>query len=1047
MAITCARCGFENPVGFRFCGWCGTPLLADRPPVGSEPGPAASAERRQITALFCDLVGSTQLSEQLDPEDLRDVVQKYQNTCAAVIDRYDGHIAQYLGDGVLVYFGYPAAHEDDAQRGIRAALAIIERIRGLAKELRPRIGRDLQVRIGIDSGVVVVGQIGAGGRREELALGETINIAARLQSLAEPDTLLITESTRRLVTGYFEGERLGEVSLKGISVPVTVFRVDRATDARDRIDFAYTNLTPLIGREQEMTIIDRMWDKVCRGGGSGVLISGDAGIGKSRLVAWFLQKIASASDPAIALRCSPYFQSTPFYPIVEWLKRVIGFQRDDTPDERISRLRRLESLLGRFHIPQAETIPLLAALLALADDESQQQMSPQRQRRMTVDTLAKIVQALARERPLFVVVEDLHWADPSTIEVLNGVIERIETTQVAMLMTCRPTFTPTWEHSAQLRTIQLGRLSRPQVERIVDAIAGGCRLPDDVLEKIVERTDGIPLFVEELTKMILESGLLRPSGDRFEMSGPLPTLAIPATLHDSLMARLDRLASVRDIAQLGATIGREFTFELLSSVASIDEGALQSALAQIVDSGILYVEGEPPTATYTFKHALIQEAAYESLLKSRRALHHGVIARTIEERFPELATAHPELLAHHYTAAGVVPKAIDYWEEAGKQAVQASANREAIDRLRRGLDLVGDLPRSPDRDQRELSLTIYMGLALMAARGYGTPETAEAYRRAYELCRAIGSTTHRSPALTGLAISSFLRGELSETYNIGLRMGEMALEGEEELELTSHVLLGVSSIYIRHLSVAQKHLELARDLYRVGSASRYLSAYGQDPRVIATSYLGLVLSIQNRIEEGSTMAEEGVAWAREMKHPLSLVLALSLQAASLSIGGRFTEAARITHELLLVAREQEFPFWISWGQAQSGLFKVNGGNIQDGVTEMEAGFALLEQTGARLGEPQFRSMLADAYRIAGRVDDGLAVVADGIERFKDDPSNWYLSELFGARARLLMAKGGDASLKEAEQLLRDAIDRCRNIGAIVPLMRHEQALGELLARC
>lgn len=1042
MTVTCSHCGFENPPGFRFCGSCGAQLPAESV-SRIEYVPPATAERRQITALFCDLVGSTHLSEQLDPEDLRDVVQKYQETCATVINRYDGHIAQYLGDGILVYFGYPSAHEDDAQRGVRAALTIIDRIRELAKQLRPRIGHDIEVRIGIDSGLVVVGQVGAGGRREQLALGETVNIAARLQSLAEPNTVLITEATRRLVSGYFEGEKLGEMSLKGISIPVVVFRVDRPSDARDRIDIAHTILTPLIGREPEMEIIDGMWSEVRNGHGGGVLLCGEAGIGKSRLVAWFRQKLGNAPHPTISLRCSPYFQSTPFYPIVEWLETIIGFKREDTPAERIAKLGRLEILLRRFRIPQVETIPLLASLLALADEDGPRGMSPQRQRRMTVDTLVMIVQALAHERTLFFVVEDLHWADPSTLDVLSGVIQRLDTIQVAMLMTCRPTFNPTWQTNERLRQIQLGRLKREEVERIVSSLTEGRRLPDVVLEKIIERTDGIPLYVEELTRMVLESELLTPAGDRFEMTGPLPTFAIPATLHDSLMARLDRLAPVRDIAQLGATIGREFTFELLSAVSSIDETHLRDALEQLVDSGILYVDGEAPTTTYTFKHALIQEAAYESLLRSRRAIHHGTIARTMEQRFPQLTSAHPELLAHHYTAAGIIPKAIDYWEEAGKQAVRTSANREAIDRLQRGLQLVKDLPPSAERDQRELSLTIYLGLAMMAARGYGALETAETYRRAYELCRECGSTAHLPPALTGLAISSFLRGELHETYDLGLRMATMAGEGEAQLELASHVLLGVSSTYIRHLSVAQEHLELARKTYDPRCTAQYLAAYGQDPGVIATSYLALVLLARNRVEDGMRMSEEAVQRARELNHPLSLVLALNFRAGNLFMAERLHEAKVVTEEFLTIAREQEFPFWISWGVVQTGFFHVYSGNMIEGLRTMEEGFELFERTGARLGEPQLRAMLAGACGMAGQIDHGLDLVDEGLKHFGESRSDWYLSELYGARARLLMLKGDDDSLKEAERLLRNAIDRCNSIDAVVPRMKYEQALNEL----
>jgi len=1046
MTIVCSHCAFENPAGFRFCGACGFPLSsapAERDESGGE------AERRQITVLFCDLVGSTSLSEQLDPEDLRDVVRSYQETCAGVIGRYDGYIAQYLGDGVLVYFGYPHAHEDDARRAVRGALEILEKIGELAARLRGQIGHDIQVRIGIDSGLVVIGNVGATGRHEQLAVGETVNIAARVQTLAGPGTVLITEATRRLVSGYFEGEKLGEMSLKGISVPITVYRVDRRSGARDRIDVARGHLTPMIGRAIEKTRIMGLWNEARNGRGGGVLVCGEPGIGKSRLVASFRDRLNDVSYPTISLRCFPYFQNTPFHPVIEMLESIVGFHRNDTPVQRIAKLGRLENLLARYSIPQTETIPLLAALLAL-DDDARHMMSPQRQRQMTVETLVDIVRGLATDRPFLLVIEDLHWADPSTLDLLARIIGIVEEIPIMLLMTCRPVFVPTWPPTERIVPITLGRLGREEVLRIIDGLSDGRRLPGEVLDQIVERTDGVPLFVEELTKMVLESDLLRSADDgHLELTGPLPPLAIPATLNDSLMARLDRLAPVKEIAQLGATIGREFSLELLSAVTSIDESTLRAALDQLVESEILYSEGETAGMVYTFKHALIQEAAYESLLRSRRVMHHRTIARAIEERFPERGAMHPELLAHHYSAAGMVEQGVIYWERAGVNAIGSSAHTEAIRHLGRGLKLLAELPPSRARDAQELSLTIYLGLAQMAALGYGSAEAARSYARAYELCHALGTTPHLAPALTGLAISSFLRGELRQAYDIGLRMQTMADEGNEQFALAAQVMLGVTSVYTRHLSEAQTHLERAQALHRPELSDRYLTDFGQDPWIIAGCYLVVVLSQRGRLAHAGVLAEEVLERARRLKHPLSLAIALNFYASWFYVVGAMDKGAAMTDELTTLAREQYLPFWLAWGTIQQGVSGVSRGDMADGLKTMEKGFALYEETGTRLGEEQLRAMLADAYAVAGRLDRALATIDDGLARLSDQECHWNRSELLAARARLLIAlvqQGHDRELlREAEKLLRESLNLCDVVGVVTMKLRHVTTLFTLLA--
>jgi class 3 adenylate cyclase len=571
-----------------------------RPPPGHGP---PEAERRQLTVLFCDLVDSTPLSAQLDPEELREVVRAYQATCAEVIQRFDGHIAQYLGDGLLVYFGYPQAHEDDAQRAVRSGLGLVEAVGRLKAALQQDRGIRLAVRVGIHTGLVVVGEIGGRGRRERLALGETPNLAARIQGLAEPDTVVISAATQRLVEGYVECRDLGPHALKGFATPVHAYHVLGESPAQSRLDVAAARgLTPLVGREQEAALLLERWAQVKDGMGQVVLLSGEAGIGKSRLVQVLKEYVVGRPHVRWECRCSPYYQHSALYPVIDVMQWTLQFERDDTPDQKLSKL---EGALGQYGVALPEVVPLLASLLSLPLPHRYPPLtlSPQRQRQKTQEAVLTVLLALASQQPLLLIVEDLHWIDPSTLELLSLLIDQVPTARMFALLTCRPEFRSPWPLRSHLTQLMLSRLPRSQVEVMVDHVAGGKALPPEVHQQVVAKTDGVPLFVEELTKMVLESGLLREREDHYELTGPLPPLAIPATLHDSLMARLDRLATVKEVAQLGAILGRAFPYELLQAVSPLDEGPLQHALERLVEAELLYQRGVPPQATYLFKHA------------------------------------------------------------------------------------------------------------------------------------------------------------------------------------------------------------------------------------------------------------------------------------------------------------------------------------------------------------------------------------------------------------------------------------------------------------
>ena len=625
----CSKCGAEVDPDDRFCSDCGVPLTegtptselsqAGRQRDTEEDQTAPDAERRQLTVMFCDLVGSTALSEQLDPEVLREVVRDYQEVCAKVIALFEGHISKYIGDGLLAYFGYPQAHEDDAQRAARAGLGILSGMEGLNARLQEEKGISLGVRIGIHTGLVIAGEMGSGKTREELAIvGKTPNIAARIEGVAPTNTVTMSQDTYLLIEGYFSCQSLGPHTLKGISEPMEVFQVLRESSARSRLDVsAIKGLTPLVGREGEVRSLHERWDQMLEGKGQAVLLSGEAGIGKSRLVQMLKEHVAE--DPQawlIECQCSPYYQNSAFYPIINFLeKMVLQFDQDDSIEEKIGKL---EGFLVQYGLGLEETVPLFASLLSLPLPQrySLLTLPPERQKGKTMEALLTLLRKRSAQQPVLFVVEDLHWIDPSTLEFISLLVDQESGNRILTLLTYRPDFRPPWVMHGHLNLLTLNRFVRKQIEDLVVRITGK-RIPDEVLDQIVTKTDGVPLFVEELTKMVLESGLLREEDDVYELTGPLPPLAIPATLQDSLMARLDRLATVKEVAQLAATIGREFSYELLQAISLIEEKTLQRELSRLVEVELIYQRGLPPQAMYIFKHALIQEAAYQSLLKTR----------------------------------------------------------------------------------------------------------------------------------------------------------------------------------------------------------------------------------------------------------------------------------------------------------------------------------------------------------------------------------------------------------------------------------------------
>jgi class 3 adenylate cyclase len=661
--------------------------------------PEDRAERRQVTVMFSDLVGSTALSARMDPEDLREVISAYQKCVAETVGRLGGFIAKFMGDGVLVYFGYPHAHEDDAERAVRAGLKLVAAISCLKTHAA------LQTRVGIATGLVVVGDlIGSGASQEQAIVGETPNLAGRLQGVAEPNQVVIAESTRKLVGNLFEFEDLGAKELKGISGPVRRWAALRPASVESRFDaYHATGMTELVGREEELDLLLRRWSRAKSGEGQVVLLSGEAGIGKSRLTAALLERLAAEPHTRLRYFCSPQRTDSALYPIISQMERAAGFTHDDTAQAKLDKL---DALLARSFTPRQDAA-LLADMLSLPNDGRYPtlELVPQQRRQKTLEALTAQLEALSRQKPVLMILEDAHWADPTSMEAFSRAVDRTRTFCVLLIVTYRPEFEPPWTGRPNVTVLTLNRLGEREIAAMIDRVTGNKRLAESVKHDIIERTDGIPLFVEEITKAVLEAEN-EGATDRAVAAIPSPSLAVPASLHASLMARLDRLGSAKEVAQIGAVIGREFPHALVAAVTRKEEPELRSALDRLIGAGLLFRQGVPPHAIYLFKHALVQDAAYGTLLREPRRALHARIAEILGGQFTEIAENQPELLARHCTEAGLIEKAARLWGKAGQRSLERSALVEAIEQLTRALDQIATLPASAALRREQINLQV-----------------------------------------------------------------------------------------------------------------------------------------------------------------------------------------------------------------------------------------------------------------------------------------------------------------------------------------------------
>jgi class 3 adenylate cyclase/predicted ATPase len=1020
---------------------------------------AASGERRQLTVMFCDLVGSTALSVRRDPEDLRDLIGAYHHAVAEVVTRFEGFVARYMGDGILIYFGYPRAHEDDAERAARCALAVVEAVSGL------KLAEELRARVGIATGMVVVG----GGAPEHDVVGETPNLAARLQNLAEPSTVLIDENTRRLTGGLFEYRDLGAVEARGFTGTVSAWQVLRPSSVASRFEaLRASSPTPLVGRGEELEFLLRRWECVKKGDGQVVLLSGEPGIGKSRMAAALAERLHEEAHYHLRYFCAPHHQGTALYPVITHLEHAAGFARDEPPEAKLEKLRQLfgQGRLGHLrrrvaaHAGQrsrnseqeADLLllavagvrqALVADLLSLPTGGAlpEVNLSPQRKKEKTLEALLGLLEDLSRRRPVLMVFEDVHWIDPTSRELLDLTIERIRQLPVLLIITFRTEFQQAWSGAAHVSTLLLNRLDVGDGSVLIGTVAGKA-LPDEVITHIAARTDGVPLFVEELTKAVLEAGLLRDEGDHYALDRPIRSFAVPPSLHASLLARLDRLGpTAKEIAQIGAAIGRDFPYELLAAVARRGEAELQDALSRLTDAGLVFQRGVPPNATFLFKHALVQDAAYSTLLRGPRQALHAQIAEALETHSPETVDSQPELLAQHYEQAGLVAKSVAYWGKAGQRSAIRSAMAEAAAQFQRGLDQLTLLADTPERQRQELEFCCALGAVLRWVRGQGALETGHAFARARELWEQLGSPSEFIHVPYGQSRYHGYRGELALALRLDEDLLRLSRQRNDSTGLVlGHQACGTGQMLPGRFVVARSHLDAALTLYDPISHRSLGYQTGSHPQVVSQGYLGIVLLCLGFPNQALARTGAAIAEARRLAHPPTLASSLFIGCILHSLDGDIAVLDERASELIAVATEQGFPQWHAPGMIYRGSVEVRNGSVPEGMSLLRSGSAAYRATGAELWMPHFLALLAGACELAGQVEEASTLLDDALQIAERTRERWLEAELSRHKGELLLRQGNPEA---AGELYRRALSIAREQEAKLWELRAAASLARL----
>jgi class 3 adenylate cyclase/predicted ATPase len=991
--------------------------------------PLAEAERRQLTVMFVDLVGSTALAGRLDPEDMREVIGTYHRCVAETVGRYGGFVAKYMGDGLLVYFGWPQADEADPERAVRAALATLDEVGQAAPA-----GERLVARIGIASGLAVVGDLlGAGAAQEQTVIGETPNLAARLQSLADPGCAVIDAQTRRRIGGLFECRELGEFHLKGLSGSVCAWQVLGEALVESRFAAMHAgSLSPLVGRDDELELLLRRWQQAKDCEGQVVLISGEPGIGKSRLIAALEERVAEEAHLKLKYFCSPHHRDSALQPIIARWQNDAGFVRSEPADARLDKLETLLLPLGATR----EEVALIAELLGVRGGERYPplDLSPERKKEQTFGALNRILDERARRSPVLILFEDAHWADPSSLELLDRLIMRLASLPVMVIISFRPEFHAPWVGQASVILMVLSRLGPRQATTLASQVVVGQALPAGMLERIVAQTDGVPLFIEELTKAVLERA-----------SQPdISALSVPSTLQASLMARLDRLPVAKQVAQIGAVIGREFSHELLVTVAGIPEAALTQGLDELVNAGLAFRRGTPPEAIYSFKHALVQDAAYMSLLRSTRQKLHSRIAKVLEEQWPDVVETQPELLAHHFTQAGSMERAADYWQRAGERAFRRSAAAEATGHLAKSIDVLRTLPEDRAQAERELHLQTMLGQACIARHGYAALETAAAFARARDLVESLGDVPQQFPVLYGFWAVQYVRMAIREQQNLAGHILALAEQHPDPERLcVAHRICGATNEMMGELPAAREHLEQAIALYDPERHGSTAFTFGQDLGVAVLSHLVWVLWLLGYPDQASRRQAEALALARSVGHKNTQGFALMYSAMAGAYGHNAGVAAEHSASLLELAREQKFDLWRAGATVVKGWAIARQGHGAVGIAAIERGLAEWTGSGAEWMRPFFLSLLADACALSGDVRRALGELDEAIAAVERTGQRWPDAELHRLRGQFLTALPDGGRPGEASAAFQRAIQIAQHQSAKSWELRAATSLARL----
>lgn len=1001
------------------------PASAVPPARNRGPPVDAVAERRQLTVMFCDLVGSTVLSSRLDPEEMREIIRAYQNAVTGEIARFEGHVAKFMGDGVLAYFGWPRAHEDEAERAVGAGLAITQAV----CRLKTPSGEPLAVRVAIATGLVVVGDlIGTGSAQEQAIVGETPNLAARLQDMAEANTVVIAASTYRLISGHFDCVDLGRHSVKGYIEPIEAWRVIGPSNVESRFAARHqAALTPLVGREHSLGLLLDCWARAQQGEGQVVLLSGESGIGKSRIIEAAREHLANQPGTHLRYFCSPNRQDSALYPFIAQLERAAGIHRNDAPGIRLDKL---EGLLNGWTRNTQAIAPLFAALLSIpfADRYAPLNLTPQRQRDRTLDAFVDLLAGIAALQPVMMIVDDVHWLDPTSLDLLDRVVPRVKDLAVLLVITFRPEFAPSWSGHAHVSTLPLDRLGRRQSTDLVARVAGDKILPEDVVEQIVDRAEGVPLFVEELTKTVLESDAMAPHASPPGTRDRYSSIAIPATLHDSLMARLDRLPAVKEVAQIGAVIGREFSYRILAAVTRAPEDRLRLALDQLVASALLFRRGAYPEAILSFKHALIQDAAYQSLLRSRRQELHAKTALVLEEELPEVAENAPELVAHHCTHGRLPDRAVDWWQRAARHAAARSSHVEAIRHLKKALEVLATLPEGNDRARRELATLVAMGVSYQDVEGPASPESVEIFARARALSDRAGDAVDRFGAHWGLWRGHLWRGDIAiANALVEDLIGLAERESSPALLLQARHAQWTNTQASGNLVETLNWAELGLSLYDPAACqSEIYRLSGHDPGVCAYGTLAQMSWLLGYPDRAEKELGDALRIARQLAHPSTVANALSNAVDLELMRGDAATLREFAEQLIALATEQDFAGHLSRGRFARAWAMF----LQDHGEER---IALMRETLPAV-HGSYRNtfhkvMLVEAHRRMGRVAEALTLVERGFADQTDQrPEQWLAAEV----ARLIAESFADASSdrrEAAETMFKTALNLARRQGA------------------